>query len=101
MAYAYKGDLTIEQELAAIEQEKADALARIEERRKQLAKLRSARREVRTLISHEHRLVTELHKLTGVPVPIAEPVHGGREGLKAAAEEIREFEARKRAEKVA
>ena len=105
MAYVYKGKLTIEQELAIAEREKEVARQRIQERRAQLAKLKAARKQLEGMVAVEHRLVAEIHRLA-VPVKeLPEPKYGGREGLRKAAEEARQWSqarnSRKRPERLA
>jgi len=91
MSYQYKGALTIEQELAAAEEAKEAARERIQERRAQLRRLRNDRKQLQELAEYENHLEAEIHSLTVAAAPLPEPVHGGRRGLEAAAEEMRRF----------
>ena len=91
MTYQYRGSLSIEQELAAAEEAKEEARQRIQERRSQLRQLREARKALEDMTEIEDRLSREIHKLTLAKPSLPEPIYGGRSGLKAADEEIRQY----------
>lgn len=89
--YQYKGNLTIEQELAIAEREKEEARQRIQARRAQLAKLKAARKQLEGMVQVEHRIVSEIHRLAIPAQELPPPRFGGREGLRKAAEEARQW----------
>ena len=91
MTYTYKGNLTIEQELAIAEREKEEARQRIQERRTQLAKLKAARKQIEGMVQVEHRIVSEIHRIAIPEKALPEPRYGGREGLRRAAEEASQW----------
>lgn len=89
--YKYGGSLTIEQEIAAAEAAKEEARERIQERRSQLRKLRESRKQLEDMVQAEVRLTAEIHKLTVTKPALPEPRYGGKQGLRAAVEEMRQY----------
>lgn len=97
MAYQYNGPETI-----AAEQARQQKLQ---------AELRQARQAYQTALKldrENQRIEAEIHRIKqrtaelAKPLPhMPEPVHGGRHGLKRAAQEVAQWEAKQRAQKAA
>jgi len=90
MAYQYSGEQTIEQQLATAAAAKEEAKQRIAERRAQLRKLRNDHRQLEELNQYEQRLARQIHELATTNA-LPEPKYGGPKGLRAAAEELRQY----------
>jgi len=91
MAYKYSGEQTIEQQLATAAAAKEEAKQRIAERRAQLRKLRNDHRQLEELNQHEQRLKRQINELATATPTLPEPKYGGPKGLRAAAEELRQY----------
>lgn len=87
MAYQYKGKQTYAQELAAAQAEADQLKAEADETARQLREIKAARRKAEEHALRKRQMDEAIFELTTGHKRLPPPIHGGRKGLEAAADE--------------
>lgn len=99
MGYQYKGKLTYAQELAAAQAEAEAQKAEAAETARQLREIKTAKRRAEEYAKRKRQMDEAIFELTTGHKRLPPPIHGGRKGLQAAADEAHGHWARKQKEK--
>jgi len=95
MAYQYKGKQTYAAELAAAQAEADAQKAEADELSQQLREIRAAKRRADEYAERKRQMEEAIYELSTGKKRLPPPIHGGRKGLQAAAEEARGYWKRK------
>jgi len=95
MAYQYKGKQTYAQELAAAQAEAEKQKAEADETARQLREIKAARRKAEEHAKRKREMDEAIFEITTGRKRLPPPIHGGRKGLQAAADEAHGHWARK------